>query len=362
MRKRIGVSWWNQVDPRRIGLIKPSALGDIVQTLPLLPVLRERFPRATIAWVVNSGLAGLLDGHPHLDEVIRFDRRGSVGTWWRFLRGLRSRRFDLVFDLQGLLRTGVMTAATGAPRRVGLESAREGAHLACHVAIPDSGRGVPAHVRYWRVAESLGLGERRRDTLVPISADDHGWAAEQLAGLPGPPLALHAGAQWTTKRWPVEKFAAVAAKAARRFGFAPVIVGGPDEIALASQLEGTLRQFVPAHAIRNLAGRTSLKQLAAVLHAARALVSNDSGPMHLAAGLGTPVLGLFTCTSPVRSGPPGPQHELVATQVRCAASYRKRCPKRGRKHMACLEELSTERVWLALERLVEKNALRRDAA
>ena len=354
MWKRVPPSRLLDVDARRICLIKPSALGDVVQTLTLLPVLRERFPRATVSWVVSAGLAPILEGHPQLDEVIRFERRGAFRSSWRLLRGLRERRFDLVFDLQGLLRTGLMAWATGAAVRVGLESAREGAGLACHVTVPDTGRLVPAHVRYWRVAEALGLGDRRREMHIAVAEQDRAWAAERLKGLPGPYLAVHPGARWVTKRWPVEKFAAVAAKAVRRFGVSVVILGSPDEAPLAGQMESLLRQFVPADSVRNITGQTSLKQLAAVLQGAAVLLSNDSGPMHLAAGLGTPVVGVFTCTSPERSGPPGAQHALVATEVRCAASYRKRCPYRGRRHLACLEELATERVWEALSHVAAR--------
>ena len=167
-------------------------------------------------------------------------------------------------------------------------------------------------------------------------------------------LAIHAGARWPTKRWPAERFAAVAAKAARRFGTTTVLVGSPDEQPLCEQLRQVIQGLAPAAAVLNLAGRSTLKQLAALLRSADVVLSNDSGPMHLAAGLGTPVVGLFTCTSPVRSGPPGDQHALVATSLSCAASYRKRCPYRGRKHLACLEELTTERVWQALAGVLQR--------
>ena len=95
---------------------------------------------------------------------------------------------------------------------------------------------------------------------------------------------------------------------------------------------------------------------------AQVLLTNDSGPMQLAAALGTPVVAVFTCTSSVISGPPGKQHELIATGVNCAASYRKKCPYRGRKHMACMEELDVERVWSAFGRLIEKNCSRTEAS
>ncbi len=360
--KRISPAELLSRDARRICLIKPSALGDIVQTLPLLPVLRERFPLAKISWVVNSQFAELLNGHPCLDRVIPFERRGGAGAYLRLLATLRNEWFDLVFDLQGLLRTGLMTWATRAPLRVGLETAREGANLACHFSLPDTSRHVPAHLRTWRVAEALGLGHHRRETIVPISEEDKLWANRKLSGLSARRLVIHAGAQWETKRWPPGQFAFVAAKAVRFFGMSIILVGSQGERDLTQNLERQLRKFVPNVRLINLVGQTTLKQLAAVLRQADVVLSNDSGPMHLAAGLGVSVVGVFTCTSPLRSGPPGDGHVLLSTRLPCAAGYHKRCPLKGSAHMACKQELEADRVWQALAKLMETPPERRFAA
>ena len=126
------------LEPQRVCLIKPSSLGDVVHALPVLSSLRERWPHAHLAWVVNRGLRGLLDGHPDLDEVIPFDRSqvrwniGGIASISRFLLDLRRRRFDLAIDLQGLLRSGLMALATGATVRVGLADAREGSRTLLH--------------------------------------------------------------------------------------------------------------------------------------------------------------------------------------------------------------------------------------
>lgn len=340
------------VHAQRLCVIKPSAFGDVVQALPILPVLRERFPRAQIAWVIRSELRGLLDGHPCLDEVIPWQRRGLRNAW-HLLRDLRRRRFDLVFDLQGLLRTAVMAFATGAPLRVGLETAREGSRLACHRTLRDTGPWVPAHLRYWRVAEALGRGDRRRETIVHVPQPDVRWAGEQLRAPAAPILSVHPGARWETKRWPAENFAVVAARAMRRYGFATAILGSAAEIPFAGQLQHELRRYGFSGRVHNLAGRTTIKQLAAVLERSHVLLTNDSGPMHLAAGLGTPVAGVFTCTSPVRSGPPGEDHQLVTTSLPCGNCYKKRCPRRGTDRMACLSDITIDEVWNAFERLVE---------
>jgi lipopolysaccharide heptosyltransferase II len=350
---RIPASELLQLDARRICLIKPSALGDVVQALPLLGMLRQRFPTATISWVIRRDLADLINGHPDLSEAIPYQRHGGWREWRQLLAVLYHRRFDLVFDLQGLLRTAFMTFATRAPWRVGLETAREGSRLACNCIVPDSDRNVPAHARYWRVAEALGMSDHAIEAVIPTTPSDEAWLAAQLGQLPGPLMAIHAGAGWETKRWPVEKFAEIA----RRFDGSVVAVGtGSEQIAAARIVDTVHACGRPA---LNLAGRTTLKQLASLLRAADLMVSNDSGPMHLAAAVGTPVVGIFTCTSPVLSGPAlsgsrGRLHELVSTSVACAAGYHKRCPLAGGAHLGCLTELPVERVWSAVLRVIDR--------
>ncbi len=345
---RISPSQLLECDAQHICLIKPTALGDVVQTLPLLGMLRRRFPTASLSWVVRRSFADLLTGHPDLTEVIPFHRSGSWREALQLLRLLKYRRFDLVFDLQGLFRTGIMTLATRAAMRVGLETAREGASLAYNCVLPDSGRTVPAPIRYWRVAEALGMANHPQTAIVATTPADRAWLVDRLRHLPRPLLAIHPGAGWETKRWPVDKFAEIA----RRFEGSVVVVGSAGERGLAAQVIEPA--VLPNQRMLNLAGETTLRQLAVVLETADVVVSNDSGPMHLAAAFGTPVVGIFTCTSPLLSGPSGAIHELISTGVGCAASYHKTCPHWGRRNLACLEELSVERVWNAVLRILER--------
>jgi lipopolysaccharide heptosyltransferase II len=361
------------LDPRRICIIKPSALGDVVQSLPLLRPLRERFPRASISWVIASSLSGLLEGHPEIDELIEFNRKGGVRGLVQLLRTLRAQQFDLVLDLQGLMRTGVMTWSTGAPARIGLQTSREGSHRAYTAVVPGTGRDVPARLRCWRVADALqndaqppGSKQKQAERFgtasvsIPLTSADRSFAASRLKPLPQPVLAICPGARWTTKRWPAEKFAALAARAHREFGAGVAILGGPDEEQLGRRTAELLFNLMPRSAVLNLVGETSLRQLAAVLEASTWVAANDSGPMHLADAVGTPVLGLFTCTSPWLSGPPLDRHELISTRMQCAAGYHKSCPLSGAKHHACQEELTVDRAWAGLVRLVTKS--RRQAA
>jgi len=344
-----------EISARRIAIIKPSALGDVVQALPLLPVLRTRFPASSLTWVIQRELQGLIAGHPSVDDVICIDRRPSWSSALTTLRELRQRRFDLVIDLQGLLRSAVLTMATGARVRVGLETAREGAHLAINRVIPRTGRNIPAHARYWRVAEEFGLGELPREVWVNVGARDLSQARRWLAELPHPIVGVQWGAKWITKRWPMERFAELMIRAGHRWQGSVVIIGGTADLDACRSLESALSQQFGSARVLNLAGKTTLKELAAVLSQLNFMVSNDSGPMHLAAELGIPTLGIFTCTDGLRSGPPGEKHVQVSTTVPCAGSYRKVCPHSGGDHMACHSELTTDRVWQALLQLVNRD-------
>ncbi len=343
----------SSINVRKICIIKPSAFGDVVQSLSILPALRDRFPKAKISWVINTGLSSLIDDHPMIDELIHFNRKDTFAGRRNLFRKLRASKFDLVFDLQGLLRTAIMSYATAAPLRVGLQTAREGAHLACHLILPDTGKEVSAHRRYWRVAQAIGAGHIKPASTIEIPHQDQLWT-KALFQENRNYLAIQAGARWETKRWPVDKFAVVAVKAYRHFKYLPILVGSPDEIPVSEQFVKLYEKFLPGQPVINLTGKTTLKQLSAVLNQSDILLTNDSGPMHLAAALETPVVGIFTCTSSERSGPADSCHSFVTTQLSCAASYRKRCPYSGKKHMACHDEIDIDRVWNALSHSIKK--------
>ena len=334
--------------PRRVCLIKPSSLGDVVHAFPLLAALRRHWPEAKLSWVVNRGLRSLLDGHPDLDEVIPFDRNQikfhprAIGPVGRFLLDLKRREFDVAIDLQGLFRSGVMTAATGAPLRVGLDSAREGAGFFTNHTVATGGSETHAVDRLLRVADAFGAPSDPLAGSVAYSAEDRHWAHAELAALPRPWVAFNIGARWLTKRWPPEHFAAVARRAQDRLGAGVVLVGAPEDRPLVDQLRGALGP--DAAPVLDLCARTTLPQLAALAASVDLFVSNDTGPLHLAAAAGARTVGVYTCTSPGRTGPYGPRSVAVQSCVWCAPSYRKTCPR-----MECMAELTPDRVWAVVE-------------
>lgn len=343
-------------DPRRICILKPSAFGCVVQALPIIGALRQRFPSAEISWVIRSDLRDLVDRHPDLDGWIPFTRRGGPAPFLRLLHTLRTRRFDLVIDLQGLARTACMALASGAPVRLGLMAAREGAALASTVIVPDSGRDVPATDRYWRIAEYLGVGTAVRRARIHVPSADQAWAGSILDSLPRPIVAVHAGALWETKRCPPHLFAAILKRTLAECGGSVVFVGTRSDAPRAAAIRELLRPHgASQRPFADLTGSTSLKRLAAVLSVVDALLCNDSGPMHLAAAFSTPVVGMFTCTTPELSAPQGPQHHFFSADVPCAGGYHKRCPLRGRGHLCCHTALPVGEISRSLIQVLKRS-------
>ena len=335
--------------PERIALIKPSALGDVVHTLPVLHALRQRFPAACITWVINRSLEPLLAGHPDLDETLPFDRHGGLRAGVKLARELHRRRFDLVLDLQGLLRTGLMCAATRAVRRVGLCSAREGARLFYSDVVQDDLK-LHAVDRYWRVANALGAGQWPKQFVLPIPDAARQWVEETVGlrrfQLLDPPYIVVApGSRWVTKRWP--HFAELVNRAQRRFGGTAILVGSGDEVALSHFIAAKI-----SGECLDLTGKTTLPQLAALLAKADVVLANDSGPLHLAAALGRPVVAPYTCTEIARHGPYG-QNGAVLTSVWCRGSYLKRCSR-----LECMAELTPDRLWAVLDEVLTRWASR----
>lgn len=345
--------------PRRIALVKPSALGDVVHSLPVLSALRRHWPEAHITWVINRSYAPLVEGHPELDAVVAFDRGavrrgplpGAVAAT-RFIRELRAGRFDLVVDLQGLLRTGIMGLLSGARVRAGFAAAREGA-AQCYthrVEVPDADR-IHAVDRYWRVALALGCPDGPKRFHVPIAPEADAQARRWLAGFPRPWLAIAVGARWETKRWPAKRFGHAARLVLARSGGTAVFVGGPEDAPLAELARAEL-----TGPNLNLCGLTSLPQLAAVLAQADAFFGNDTGPLHLAAALGRPAVAPYTCTLVARHGPYGDNHLTASASIECHGSYLKKCA-----HMSCLATLPVERLAGLLTEVLHSWPLNRPA-
>lgn len=324
--------------PARVLIIKPSAIGDVVHTLPVLNLVRKRWPAAHVAWLVTPACAGLLDGHPQLDEVIRFERGRFAVGWrspaaaaalFRFARELRDRKFDLVIDLQGLFRSGWLARRTRAPVRVGFANAREFAPIFYTHRVPVGNVEQHAVDRYLTLAEALGCGREPVEFKFATDDADRAAVSELLGGGDAPYAVLMPGTNWATKRWPVEHFAATVRPLRDRFGLRTVIAGGPGDRALAARIPDSL----------DLTGRTTLRQLVALLERAAVVIANDSGPMHIAAALGRPLVTPYGPTSPVRTGPYRRMDAVIRLDIPCSPCFSRRC-----SHQSCLRWLTPDAV------------------
>jgi lipopolysaccharide heptosyltransferase I len=334
--------------PARILIIKPSAIGDVVHTLPILNLLRKRFPAAHIAWMLTPACAGLLDGHPMLNEVVLFDRNRYARSWRdpaslmglvTFMKELRRRKFSLVIDLQGLFRSGWFTWQTRAPRRVGFRNARELAPMFYTDAIDVGPPEQHAIDRYLKLAVALGCDTSEVAFPFHVTDEDRRHVDSHVGSI-GRFAVLMPGTNWPTKRWPIEKFAQLVEPLEKRFAFKTVVAGGPDDIDRANQIGGT-----------NLAGKTTLRQTVALLQRAALVIANDSGPMHIAAALGKPLVALYGPTNPVRTGPYQRDDAVLRLDIPCSPCYSRRC-----SHQSCLQWLEVESVLTQAESQLQHHA------
>lgn len=308
----------------RIALIKLSSLGDVVHALPVAATLRARVPDAHLTWIVERREAAVLRDHPALDALIAVDTRrwrrarslsdlaDVVGAMGEMRRRLRAAAFDVALDLQGLLKSGVIAAATRAPLRIGLPARRCREPLSAvftnrRVEPPPAARHIVD--QHLSLLAPLQIGDPVREFRLPVDAAAEARAEEFLAagGLkPGRHLVvLNPGAGRSDKRWPEERFRALADRLTEDAGADVVVVWGPGE-------EPTGRRIAPPGDSRAVLGPpTNLHELVAFLRRASVLVAADTGPLHLAAALGTPCVGLYGPTSAVRNGPYGSGHRCL---------------------------------------------------
>ncbi|MBM4274541.1 MAG: lipopolysaccharide heptosyltransferase II [Deltaproteobacteria bacterium] len=331
----------------RILLVKLSSFGDVIHTLPTLEALREAFPPAHITWLVEEAYAGLLRGHPALDEVwpaprVRLNQgRGIQGAaeMARLTRRLWQQPFDLVIDLQGLLKSAIWVFLARSRRKVGYDCTRELSYLALTERLPPFDPEAHAVRRYLNLARYLGAPPTppRFRFGFPISFEPSKFQMTDR-----PLVVLHPGARWATKLWPPPLWAQLADWLARDQGLQVAITGSAGDRPLAEEILAFMRE--PA---RNLAGRTSLEELAGLMAHAAFAITADTGPMHLAAALGTRVVAIFGPTAPWRTGPFGEGHQIVRLVLECSPCFQRQCPE-----PRCLLDLSPALVQSACEKIL----------
>lgn len=298
----------------RLLIVKTSSIGDVIHALPVVQAIKEARPALKLGWVVRRRCADVLRGNPWVDRLHVVEDKPSPGQLIGLSGELRREDYGCALDMQGLLLSGLIARLSGAPIRVGWDRNREGsALLLTHPVVPGRAgdrRGDRHEVdALYGFAEALGVHSPHPDfTPQPFLAEvGRAETAAWIVDLPRPRIVLNVGASRAYKRWPAEHWAGVAdALAARGRGL--VFVGDAKDAETVAEVTGAMR---PYHGIVNLAGKTTLRQLGAVLGACDLVVSGDSGPMHLAVAVGTPVVAIFGATNPARHGPYGARNRVV---------------------------------------------------
>ncbi len=322
-------------------IIKMSSLGDVLHTLPFVAELRERFPLARLTWLVHPQFSGFVPDPPMVDEVIYFDKvkfnKMSLGEKWSCFKEMRSllhsRNYDLVIDMQGLFKSAVLAAISGCNNRIGYCEMREGSGIISRAVI---GAHARDHVieRYLDVARYLGCTVK--DIRFPMPDLQKEWNAvqEKTEAVKGSYVVLVPGARWETKKWSVEYFSELAAMILRD-GKQVVLAGGPEDSPLGSQIT----RLSPG--VTDLTGKTSLRELGALIQHCAAYISGDTGPLFVAAAMKRPLIALYGPTRPDRTGPYGSSDAVIMTApVSCAGCLKKHCSK-----WICMKAITPEMVF-----------------
>lgn len=308
---------------RAMLIVRLGALGDIIHTLPMAAALRERFPEAVIDWVVDERHRDVLDLVPMLNHrIVLRTRSASLATRLRELRrALAGQRYDIAIDAQGLLKSAVVARLSGAGRVLGFASAhlRERSAGIFYTERHDPG-DASTHVIHKNLALAGALGSDTSRVRFPLELrPDRPEDAETGGATDAGFVVLNPGAGWPNKQWPTERFAAVARWLRDIPGLHAVVTWGPGDEDLAQAVVNG------ADGAAELSPATTIPELAGVLRRARLVVAGDTGPAQLAAALGTPVVGLYGPTDPVRNGPWSPHDVAVSRFSECRCRYRRRC-------------------------------------
>lgn len=316
-------------------------VGDAVMTTPAMADLRKAFPDAEIVVIANPLVAQLFTYHPYCDRVIVYDKKGShkgLAGLWRFAGQLRKEGFDLAVLLQNAIDAAILAFCAGIPRRAGYRTDARGLLLTHGVAVGPAQKRLH-HTDYYRhmlrhicQGEGEGEGEGEGKLCLACSDEEQRWAKETLGA--GPTVAINPGAAYgSAKRWLPERFAAVADGLAREFGLKVVLTGGPGEMEIGRDIQQAMH--IPA---LNLIGQTSVRQLMAVLSECQLMITNDSGPMHVAAAFDVPIVAVFGPTDHTTTSPWSQKCRIVRKPIDCAPCLLRQCPTDHRCMRSILPE------------------------
>ena len=318
----------------RLLVIKPSSLGDVVHAFPAVDMLRRRLGNEleSLTWVVNDSLAGILGMFPDVDRIVKVPRskiwHGDARR--AFLDDLRKESYDVSIDFQGLLRSGLMSWASRAPRRIGFSTGREGSpFFYTEKYAPEATLRHAVEKNGDLVRQAFPGCDELRIPDLNVNPEWLAVADNLLTDCEGdgPVLAVGCSSRWASKNWPADFFATVLDAVSRRLNSTRIwLLGAPDERPVCEQVISECKTARPL----NLAGKSNMTGLVGLLARSDALLTNDSGPMHIAAALKKPCVALFGATNPVLTGPYGPGlHVVFRSGCSKSPCFKKQCPLNG---------------------------------
>ena len=337
-------------------IVKLSAIGDVIHTLPSLAALRRLYPDAHITWVVEEAAADLVKNHPYLDTVL-ISRRKSwskdiqkgkilkplINTLL-LIKELRRRRYDLVIDFHGLFKSSVIVFFSRGKRKLGYDSLQELSGLFLNEKIPED-MNKHAVDRYLDFPRYLGSKTDNVEFILPSNNDAEAKVRLLMSKYKLDDkkfIAINPVAYWETKLWDNEKFAHLADLANNKLKM-KVVFTGSEKVSI----EGITSRMTTEGI--NLGGQTSLLDLAYLYKKAQMVITTDSGPMHLASAVGAPVIALFGPTDPARTGPHGKEHTIITAGLPCSPCFLKKCSTKK-----CMKDISPEQVFAAIEEKLRK--------
>ncbi len=330
-------------------VIKPSSLGDVIHALPFLKSIKDSFPEARVDWVISRNLKGLIEDIPLINKIYSINKESwkragnifqSVSEILSLRKKLRAEHYDLVVDLQGLLRSGIIARIASAKKTIGFADAREGSPLFYDVKV-SAERISHAVDRCLEVAGAIGAKNKKAEFPIIV----HETANERVRHLIGNTdeyIVISPSARWPSKRWPADYFISLISK----LNLQCIVIGSIDDMDLVRHIvDSTTGSAV------NVCGKTDLKELIALISGSQAVVSNDSGPMHIAAALDVPTIALFGPTDPAKTGPYGWQSnynlKVIRVDVPCNPCRKKDC-----SDVICMNNIRVETVLAELEEYV----------
>jgi heptosyltransferase I len=344
---------------KSILVIKLGSIGDVLHTLPAVAALRASFPEARIDWLVEKKARVLLEGNPALHSIIEVDTRSWRRTplsgatrrqMWKVLRDLRSAHYDLAIDFQGLWKSAAFAFFSGARQRLGFDATHlkePGCRFFYHQRVNPQVKSKHIIQKNNDLVSACGAKLKEWVFTLPYSEQDEAYVADRLREFEVHDFVIvNPGGGWPTKNWPARNYGELSQRIQRQLGLRCLLTWGPGEEPLVLEAREDTAGTIPLATFP-----TTLLQFIALARRARLFTGGDTGPMHLAAACGTPVVAILGPTDPSRNGPWSPLDEVVYHPLPCGPCYKRSCEVFQTR---CLKEISVDEVFEAVARRLKR--------